>query len=216
MSTHIPVASNIAPSRRDETHTQQVTAPGLLVARTAELRARVDNLSGDVNGLHQDTQEAELSQLTDTLSLTAARGLLDQLADDFGMAWALVARVVGVTPAAVRKWRRGETVTPAYHRRLAEFVAFCQLTRKRDPRIEDVGHWLETPAASRADITRADLYLDGHRAELLSVAGQHATGETVLDAADPAWRDRAARSRRWQVLHHEDGTTSVVDRPESA
>lgn len=212
MSTQVTAPSSIVPAIRDETHTQ-VTAPGLLVARTAELRTRVEDLSVDAKAIHSGSQEFELSRLTDELGLTAPQALLDELADDFGMPWALVARIVGVTPAAVRKWRRAETVTPPFHRQIAGFVAFCRLVRKRDPRIEDVGHWLETPAATRADVSRADLYIDGHRAELLDIAGQYTIGETVLDASDPAWRDRAARARRFRVVHHEDGSTSIVENP---
>lgn len=206
-------ASSIARRPTDETRTAQVQAPELLVAGTAELRRNVDDLHGDVKGLHRDSQETQLSVLTHKLNLQAPQELLDELADQ-GIAWALVARIVGVTPAAVRKWRRGETVTPAYHRDIAELVAFCRLLRDRNPLLDDVDQWLDTPAASRSDVTRADLYIDGHRAELLNIASSDTTGETILDESDSGWRDRRARARRWEVVHHEDGSASIVDSPE--
>ena len=136
-----PVASSITPRRVDETRTDQVQRPELLVAGTAELRRDVDDLHGRAKGLHRDSQETQLSIRTHDLSLVAPELLLDELAIS-GMAWALVARIVGVTPAAVRKWRRGETVTAGNHRDLAEFVAFCRLLRERNPLIDDVDQWL--------------------------------------------------------------------------
>jgi len=85
MSTQ-PVASTIATRLRDETHTAQVQAPDLLVAGTAELRRDVDDLQGNVKGLHRDVQETQLSHLTDELNLLAPQGLLDELGDSFGIA----------------------------------------------------------------------------------------------------------------------------------
>lgn len=214
MSTQPASASSIIPETRDETHAQ-IAAPDLLVARTAEFRTRVNDLSGDAMTIHKDSEEYVLAQRTEDLCLITPQELLDELADEFGMSWALVARVVGVSPAAVRKWRRGETVTPTFHRQLAEFVAFSRLARERDPRIEDVGHWLEMPVDTGSDISRADLYIDHHRAALLHIAGGHITGAKVLDENDPAWRTRAATARRFNVIHHEDGSTSITSAPES-
>jgi hypothetical protein len=215
MTIQSSVGSSIARPTRDETRTAQVEPPALLVAGTAELRRDVDDLHGRARGLHRDSQETQLSLLTHQLNLTAPQALLDELADE-GVAWALVARIVGVTPAAVRKWRRGETVTPTYNRELAEFVAFCRLLRERNPLLDDVDQWLDTPAASQADVTHANLYIDGHRAELLNIASSDTTGDAILDEHDPGWRDRRARARRWKVVHHEDGTSSIVDETEAS
>jgi len=191
----------------------QVTSPDLLVARTAELRDSVDDLSTNVETLHSNSQELQLAHVAAELELVKAPELLGELADQFVLPWALLARTIGVTPAAVRKWRRGERITPQYHQRLAEFVAFCRVLAQRDPRIDDVGHWLEMSVASSADVSRADLYIDGHRTELLDIARRSSTGEQVLDAADPGWRDRIARARHFQVVRHEDGSTSLVPAP---
>lgn len=207
-STH--AVTNIVQSRRNPTHAQ-VSNPALLAARTAELRRDADELTKNVTEFHSDSEEALLERNTENLTLVPQEELLSELADKFGMAWAVVAQVVGVSPAAVRKWRRGENIKAKFHHDLARFVAFCRLIQQRDPRIGDVGHWLELPVASGADISRLDIYIDGAGLLLLQVAGAHITGAQLLDQLDPEWRDRVARARRYKVLRHDDGTSSIVE-----
>lgn len=207
--------STIVEPRWEQTQTQTQT-PVLLAARTAELRSQAGAANEDARDLDHVGMGVELAQLTQAFEQRAPQELLDELGDERGLAWALVARAVGVTPAAVRKWRRGERVTPAYRHALAEFAAFCQILQQRNPRIDEVGEWLEMPAASGSDASRADLYIDGHRTELLDIARELATGEQLLDLSDPSWRERAATARNFEVLEHEDGTRSIVVREEHA
>ncbi len=208
-------SSIVALETGTRTQSEQVVDLGRLHIRTAELRDSTATLAADVTEIHESSQEIELAALTQKLESSSPVDLLDEMADDFVFPWAVLARVIGVTPAAIRKWRRGETVTPGFHHSLAAFVAFCRLLRKREPRIENVARWMEMPAAARSDITRVDLYIDGHRTPLLDMSAVRVTGEQVLDDTDPAWRDRAARSGRFKVLRHEDGSTSIVPRTDA-
>ena len=205
------VRRDLAPS----TQTAQTVEPARLVADTAELRDDLDASTTRATRLHHDAEQLHLAQATRQLEASAAVDLLDALADELLFPWSMLARVVGVSPTAVRKWRRGEAVTPGHHHRLAEFLAFCRTLQHRDPRIEDVPRWLEMPVDARSDVSRLDLFLAGTRAGLLDLASARRTGEDLLDEEAEGWRERAATTRRFVVLVHEDGTTSLVPRLEA-
>jgi hypothetical protein len=206
------VRRELAPTTR----TEQTLEPARLVAETAELRDGLDATTTEATQLHHSAEELHLAQTTRQLEASPAVDLLDALADELLFPWSLLARVVGVSPTAVRKWRRGETVTPGHHQRLAEFLAFSRTLQHRDPRIDDVPRWFEMPVDSRSDISRLDLFLSGSRTGLLDLAAARRTGEDLLDEEAQGWRERAATTRRFGVLVHEDGTTSLVPRSEAA
>jgi hypothetical protein len=204
--------------RRDlapKTRTAQIVEPAALVAETAELRDDLSATTSQATQLHHDAEELHLAEATRQLEASSPVDLLDAIADELLFPWSLLARVVGVSPTAVRKWRRGETVTPVHHHHLAEFLAFCLTLRHRDPRIDNVPRWLEMPVDARSDVSRLDLFLAGTRTGLLDLASARRTGEDLLDEAVQGWRERAATTRRFDVLVHEDGSTSLVPRSEA-
>lgn len=205
-------------ARRDlapMTRTAQTVEVADLVAGTAELRDDLNATTSQATQLHRDAEALHLAQTTRHLEAMDPVDLLDSLADELRFPWAVMARVVGVSPTAVRKWRRGETVTPGHHYRLAEFLAFCRTLQHRDPRIDDVPRWLEMPVEARGDVSRLDLFLGGSRTGLLDLASGRRTGEDLLDEESEGWRERAATARRYTVLVHEDGTTSLVPMSEA-
>lgn len=198
------------------TRTEQTVEPAWLVAETAELRDDLDATTSRATRLHHSAEELHLAEATRQLEAAPAVDLLDAFADELLFPWSLLARVIGVSPTAVRKWRRGETVTAGHHQRLAEFLAFCRTLQHRDPRIDQVPRWFEMPVDARSDVTRLDLFLAGTRTGLLDLAGARRTGEDLLDENAEGWRERAATTRRFGVLVHEDGTPSLVPQPEAA
>lgn len=210
-STIIPRHS-VAPT----THTEQITEPAALLADTAELRDETTETSSEAMQLHRNVERLHLGQMTRELEAVPPTALLDALADEFLFPWSLLARIVDVSPTAVRKWRRGETVTPTFHHRLAEFLGFCRTLQQRDPRITNLPHWLEMPLDARVDITRVDLFLQGVRTELLDMAAGRRTGENLLDETVSGWRKRADRSEQFQVLMDDDGMPSIVPRSQAA
>jgi hypothetical protein len=72
------------------------------------------------------------------------------------------------------------------------------------------------PVDSRTDISRLDLFIDGARTGLLDLASGRRTGEDLLDDAAPEWREWLVGVRAHDVLVHEDGSASIVPRPEAA
>lgn len=202
------VFHDVAPT----THTEQIIEPAALLAQSAELRDQIGDTSTEATDLHRNVEQLNLNQLTRKLEAESPISLLNILADDFLFPWALLARVVGVSPTAVRKWRRGEAITPIHHQRLAEFVAFCQTLQDREPRITNVPHWLEMPVDRRVDASRLDLFLEGMRTGLLELVAGRRTCEELLDEAAPGWHELAVRGRQFEVITHEDGSTSIVPR----
>jgi hypothetical protein len=159
---------------------------------------------------HNDVQQEELDQRAYGLESVASEDILNALGN-MGFLWSLVARVVGVSPTAVRKWRRGEQVSPAYHQSLAEFLAFCQFVGEVDPRIQNgVPYWLETPVVSETTLTRLDLYLMGHRIELLNIAAERLTSHAALDKAVPNWSEKYARDNRFRTVFDDEGVPTIV------
>lgn len=197
------------------TQATQIVEPAALVADTAELRDESTATTSPATELHHTAEELQLAGQTRRLETVSPVEILDLLADDLLFPWSLLARVVGVSPTAVRKWRRGEATTATNHHALAEFLAFCRTLQSRDPRIDDVPRWLEMPVDRRIDMSRLDLYVGGVRAGLLDLASGRHSGEDLLDDSVPKWRDHAALARHFEVLVHDDGSTSIVPRAEA-
>ena len=90
--------------------------------------------------------------LVDTKSRLVARRspaeLADTLGESYGFAWRDVARMASVSVPALRKWRMGETASPANQLRLARVVALCEVIEEKCPDISDVASWFELPEAT--------------------------------------------------------------------
>jgi hypothetical protein len=194
-----------------QTRPEQVTEPSLLV-RSAELRDRARTTAGATEDLHDDVQQFEIDTKTYALESVDTTTLLETLAEIYNFSWALLARVAGVTPTAVRKWRRGEAVTASRHQAIAELVAFCQLLPQVDPRVEDIPFWLETPVATDTTLTRLDLYRLGNKVELLNIAAGRLGAHAALDRLQPNWRATYGRDPRFETVVHEDGSATIVMR----
>src|SRR3954462_15771801 len=132
MSTQSTIRPLPAP---DQTRTPQIRELDLfeLRAASAEIRDQAAQLSNRADALHNDVQRADLDRRALALQQSDPADLLMALGADLGMPWSLVAELVGVSPTAVRKWRRGGTLTPESRFRLARIVAFCQMIGELDP-----------------------------------------------------------------------------------
>lgn len=146
--------------------------------RSEHTHERVVNLDRAVLALSLDERQAT------RLALSAGR-LLEDLARA-GMSWSSIARIVGVTIPAVRKWRQGEAASPANRATLAKAIAFLELLEDQFM-IEDPVGWLEVPLPDSA-LTMLDLAADGRMDLVLEFAGRRiATAAELLDRYDPEW-----------------------------
>lgn len=176
-----------------------------------ELADRVGFVHRAVLGLSRDTADVlrrVIRVQLDDRSVQLAKGsvpdLLDELADA-GFAWRDIARLVGVTVPAVRKWRQGEPTTGAHRKAIAQLAAFINLVRE-EHLVVDVPSWLEMPLADSA-VNGLDVYADGHFEMLLMYAANHLNAYELLDQVDPKWRDKV--DNRFEVFTATDGQMAI-------
>jgi DNA-binding XRE family transcriptional regulator len=195
----------------DETRTPQLL-PMELRARTAELRDQAIRISDQAQELHTQVQLADLERRATILAQQDLSDLLSAACDEYGMSWNTLAQLVGVTPTAVRKWRKGQAITPEKRRRLALAIAFCRALSDVNPRITDPALWLEMPLHQATTLTGAVLFADGYADLLLDVAAERLEAASALDIYDADWRVRYAADDSHVVVTADDGLPAIVPR----
>ena len=162
---------------------------GYLRNQTRILAADTTHLQRIADVLHTDTLDAELRTMAQARSKEALENLLDRLSD-LGFSWRDIARVVGVSVPALRKWRLGRTATGENRRRVATLVAFCDIADERFC-ISDVACWLEAPLDPQTPLTGLDLMASDRFDLALRLARDWGSDpQAVLDEFEPDWRDR--------------------------
>lgn len=195
----------------EETRAPQVRPFTELRAHTAELRDDVHRFSQRASQLHVTVQAADLEQRAAQLSQGDPSDLLAVASDRLGMSWSLLSRLVGVSPTAIRKWRRGTAaMTPDNRRRLALVIAFAEVLGELNPRIVDPALWFETPILAATTLTPADLFAAGAVTPLLDFAAERIGGSTLLNEWHPGWREAYPADTRFDVVQAPDGLTSIV------
>lgn len=184
-------------------------SPDVMANETGTLRQDVSFLSRDIAQVHGDSLRIQLDSRTDEAAKRAPADLLSELAD-LGFSWTAIARIVGVSIPAIRKWRHGETATGDNRRMLARLVALVGVL-ENDHLISDVASWLDMPLAE-SNFTGIDVLADGQVHDLVEYAAQHIDGAELLDRALPAWRD--GQSNRFEVYRAEDGERAIRMRTE--
>lgn len=178
-----------------------------------EIAWRRDQMSvaaGFVEDKHHEATHYDLDQRVAVRARQSVPTLLGELADS-GLAWSFIARLAGVSVAAVRKWRNDGGTTPESREHLARLAAFLDLLSELG--IEDPAQWLEMRFGLGSGYTIApiDLYLRGAYAGLLDIASWRQTPEQVLDKEIPDWR--TGRSH-FEVYEDGDGQPSIRHRVE--
>ncbi|WP_139063554.1 helix-turn-helix domain-containing protein [Streptomyces zinciresistens] len=187
-----------------------ITHPGYFRTEAGTLRTQVSALGGDIAEIHNQATEEDLRTRAAVKAKHGVPTLLQELAVERGMAWSDIARLVGVSVSAVRKWRTGGDATPEKRRLLAQLAAFLDLLEESS--IEDPAQWLEMDLALPSDysVRAVELYADGHMIALLEIAGQRRDPAHVLDEIDPQWRD--TRRSDIEVFTATDGQLAFRER----
>lgn len=183
-----------------------------LVNDVSALRDGATFLQHDVERLHDDVRARALDERTSAAALRDPRELLRELSRGHGLSWTTIARLAGVSPTAVRKWRRGETIGPSSRRSLARAATFLQMLDEHSLPITEVGTWLEMPLSDESTLTAVDIYAGGRVELLLDFAARRLGAHAVLDAFDANWRERHLADMRFAVEVAEDGDVSIVER----
>jgi hypothetical protein len=208
LTTTAPTADLQAPPQPATTAADQVFD---LTESAGSLRSRARDLHEDTSALHQSALVNEWQRLTNLRARTAPATLLQELAD-LGFGWRDIARMLRVSVPAVQKWRRNGGVSGPHRRSIASLLALCDLVRERYM-IQEIASWFEMPISEEAPVTPIDLYAEERVSLLLDYAsGQGSDPEQLLNAYDPAWRQRFQSD--FEVYQEADGNMSIRPRSE--
>jgi hypothetical protein len=152
-----------------------------------------------------------LNQRTLAVALRDPHDLVSDLGER-GLSWTTIARLVGVTSTAVRKWRRGEAITGENRRRLAGVVAFLDLVKATLSPLEDASSWMEMPLTDGVTVSAVEIYAAGGANILLDWASGRHSAEEMLSTFDNDWRARYAADERFQITIADDGQPVVVEK----
>lgn len=171
------------------------------------LRTEVDSLGDRVQEIQAEVRTRDLADRANEKGKRSVDSLLDELANERGMGWSDIAGVVGVSVAAVRKWRKGGVASPESRTKLARIAALLDLLEDKGV-IADPATWMEMDFSLEAgySIRPLDLYLEGHVGELLELADERALPTQVLDRVRPTWRENRSG---YEVFLDEDGQRSI-------
>ena len=125
------------PHELSETRTSQTREIQDLIIGTAELRESAAELHSEAAALDESALSLQVDERASQLAQEDVLDLLNRARADFGLTWEDLASLIGVSSAALRKWRRGEAVSAQNRHRLARVLAFCESLTRRDPRIAD-------------------------------------------------------------------------------
>ncbi len=176
------------------------------------LRESIGRLTHAFEQLARGLSDEELREATTDHSKEDFRALLQRLADDYGLSWHTIATMLGVTPTAVRKWRRGGSITAENREQVSALAAFFDQLDGLD--IADLGSWIEMRVHEDATLTPAEIYRSGPdgRWLLLERARGRIDAVTMLDRFDPTWRVSYARDPNFRVVQGLDGERAIVPR----
>jgi transcriptional regulator with XRE-family HTH domain len=163
-----------------------------LALKVGSLRDETRLLHGDASALHRQVRQLDLEERTAEKVRKSVPELLRELATNRGMAWADIADLVGVSVAAVRKWRTDGGATADNRSRLARLAAFLDALTACG--VADAAQWVEIalPLGEGYTITPIEVYRRGGEQALLDYACGHGKAETILDATMPGWRQERA------------------------
>lgn len=204
------------------TYRELAVQTGEVAQEAARLTDEVDVTSGAVHQLHAEALERALSLAALDLESEQLSSLLEELTEEFAFTWSTLARCVHVTPTAVRKWRRGDESSRENKQKVASLLAFSKSLKDIDPRVHDVGQWLEGLVSPAATLTRVDLYRLGGNINLLRMARSvvrvgpdNIRPEDLLDYHVEDWRGRFGNDDRYVVEWDEDRMPSILYREDN-
>ncbi|MDQ3152449.1 MAG: hypothetical protein M3R63_12265 [Actinomycetota bacterium] len=168
-------------------------------------RQQTRELHEGVEQLHQKSHYVEWSVRTSERARSSPQALLEELAD-LGFAWRDIARLVGVSVAAVQKWRRGGRTTGENRQKIASLLAACDLVATHYG-VQEAASWFEIPLVRSVPLTPIDLWAAGRVDLVFDYASGHSDSEQTVTAWDPQWRETYDSS--FEVYRAGDGQLSV-------
>jgi len=157
------------------------------------LRDKTSFLDENVGVDHRRAQLQTLELVARERLREGAQRLLEDLSVRRGLGWTDIARVVGVSVQAIRKWRAGQPATGENQLSLARLAALLDLLA--DVPVASPAAWLEVPVLTGYAPRHMDVYYGGRPDLLFDLAHLRITPEVALQELDPDWRDK------WKLDH---------------
>jgi transcriptional regulator with XRE-family HTH domain len=155
--------------------------------------------------IYSDSSRLQLNQKARELAKRSPVDLLKLLADA-GFAWRDIARMVGVSVPAVRKWRQGESPTVQNLFTISMIVALVQIL-EHELIVTDIASWMEIPLVPGAPTNAIDLVADGNFTEVIGIALEHIKPDVFMDSYIPDWRTRFQSG--FEVFRAPDGEFGI-------
>lgn len=128
---------------------------------------------------HEATLRSLLTHKTDEKARAGLQGLLSELTEQHGLGWSEIARLVGVSVPAIRKWRRGGDITPSRLSSLARLAAFLEMLDEEA--IRDAPAWLNMPFDDcDGGTSKSAIYAAGGALDLLLYAKSYIDYEELM------------------------------------
>jgi len=169
------------------------------------LRDETSTLDANVGSHHRAAQRLSLELRARDWARRDVPRLLRELSSQRGLGWIYIARLLGVSVQALRKWRNGEPATGEHRLAVARLAAFLDLLE--DELISDPAGWLEMPLVAGYSPRHLDLYRAGRFDLLFELAGLRITPEQALDELESDWRVRFRLEH--EVFEAGDGHLSI-------
>jgi hypothetical protein len=151
------------------------------------LNYRVNTLKEDVDRVVSETQNKDLDDEVNELAKLDPKDLLLELTKVYAFAWTDIARLVGISVPALRKWRTGGSPSTESLIALCRLVAFVR--KLSDGTVKRPAAWMRVPIVEGYLVTPTDLYEAGMVIDLLDFAWGERNGDRyqLLSKFDPEW-----------------------------
>lgn len=179
--------------------------------RAGHIRNQTNLLGDDAADLQHNAFRLQLDNHVADLARQRPVALLERLSM-LGFAWRDIARMVGVSIPALRRWRNGEPPSGDNRRAIAQLLAFAEIIQDDHLLVQEVASWMEVPIVGDAPVTPIDLYAAGRLDTVYDLAARQCTPEGALDQADPGWREKYRTD--WEVAVADDGQPYLRLKPE--
>lgn len=156
---------------------------------------------------HRKHFAERLASAEESLRSSTVADLLQFLAVDQGFAWVDIARLVGVSVPALRKWRLVENgASPANQLKIIRLVAFVQLLTEIG--VPEPPVWFSLPFLPDYTVAPKNIFQGVSSDLLLEVAAGSNGATSLLDETYPDWRTRW--KREYQTILNDAGEQVLV------
>jgi hypothetical protein len=145
---------------------------------------------GEIQGAVEATDPIEEFERRQSLALR--EGVADSLSDlamTWGMSWVDIARILGVSVPALRKWRLGEAKPKRDNRKRIAHIVGLLSAMKAVGVVEPAGR-LSVGVVDDSYLTLRDLVASASVTDVLDYVAGRLAGEELLDKNVDGWRER--------------------------